>query len=312
MSNKTAKGGLGKGLSGMKAFDVDTTAATSSLYRSPGKVKTAPNEPKVVASMAGDIAMIPIGHIERNADQPRTDFDDGSLKALASSIEELGIIQPITVRRLSALKYQIISGERRFRASQMAGLDKIPAYIRTANDQQLLEMGLVENVQREDLHPIEIASSYKRLCEECGLSHDEIGKLVGKSRSSVSNQLRLLELPEEIQLQLGEKNITQGHAKALLSLKGNKLKQIKVMNIIIAQNLSVREAEELCSKDSGRSKVSSKKSLTPLTGDEEQAIFDLKNRFSKTIKIKRMGNSGGRIELHYKNQEELLELLDKL
>ena len=311
MSGKSSKGGLGKGLSGMRAFEVDTTAASSKLFRSPDKKTTAPNEPKIVASMAGDIALIPIGHIEPNISQPRTDFDEDSIKALAKSIEELGIIQPITVRRLSALKYQIISGERRFRASQHAGLSEIPAYIRTADDKQLLEMGLVENVQREDLHPIEIATSYKRLQEECELSQDEIAKLVGKGRSSISNQFRLLELPEEIQLQLGNKIISQGHAKALLSIKGNKPKQIKVMNIIIAQGLSVREAEELCSKDSGRNKLNAKKAKTPLSNEEEHAIEQLRIRFGK-VAIKRVGNEGGKVELHYKNQEELLKLMSKL
>lgn len=311
MSKKSAKGGLGKGLSEMRDFG-DNSLSSNSLYRSPSKVKSAPNEPKIVASMAGDIAMIPIGHIEPNKGQPRTDFDEVSLKHLAESIQELGIIQPITVRRLSALKYQIISGERRFRASQIAGLDEIPAYIRTANDQQLLEMGLVENVQREDLHPIEIASSYKRLQEECNLSHSEISKLVGKSRPSISNQLRLLDLPEEVQLQLGEKNISQGHAKALLSIKGDKSKQIRVMNIIITQNLSVREAEELCSRDSGKSGIKSKKITTSLSPDEEQAIDELRIRFSQKVKIKKTTKGGGRIEFHYNTSEELMELLSKL
>lgn len=311
MSNKSSKGGLGKGLSGMRAFNVDTTTASSKLFRSPDKQETSPNKPQIVASMAGDIALIPIGHIEPNKGQPRTDFDKASIKALAKSIEELGIIQPITVRRLSALKYQIISGERRFRASQYAGLIEIPAYIRSANDKQLLEMGLVENVQREDLHPVEIATSYKRLQEECDLSHDEISKLVGKGRSSISNQLRLLELPEEIQLELGNKSITQGHAKALLSIKGNKSKQLKVMNIIIAQELSVREAEELCSKDSGKSRLKSKKAKTALNNEEINAIDTLRLRYGK-VNIKRVGDDGGKVELHYYNQEELLELLSKL
>ena len=181
---------------------------SNSLFRKTAEKPSDPslaNSPKIVAQMAGDIAMIPIGQINLTR-ITRQLFYDEDIKSLALSIKDLGIIQPITVRKLSALKYQIISGERRFRASQIAGLEMLPAYIREADDQRLLEMALVENVQREDLHPIEVATSYKRLKDECNLTDEAIGKIVGKSRSSVTNQLRYLELPEEIKIALVQRN----------------------------------------------------------------------------------------------------------
>jgi ParB family chromosome partitioning protein len=272
------------------------------------------NEPRIVARMAGDIAMIPIGDIEPNREQPRTEFDERALKSLALSIEELGIIQPITVRKTRALKYQIISGERRFRASQRAGLEEIPAYIRIADDQQLLEMALVENVQREDLHPIEIATSFQRLINECQLSHEAISKLVGKARASISNQLRLLDLPEEVKIELARKTLSQGHAKALLSIANNPKRQILIMNIVITQKLSVRQTEELCKKDGGRKalKRPAFNSGLTLTPDDEQAISNLRLRYAGGVKLKKDGAMGGRIEFQFKNPEELEQLLDKL
>jgi ParB family chromosome partitioning protein len=319
MSKAKASGGLGKGLSDMSHFQDHSAVnegVTNPLFR---KVETPvvsihKNSPRIVARMAGDIAMIPIGDIEPNREQPRTEFDKEALKCLASSIRELGIIQPITVRKTRALKYQIISGERRFRASQQAGLDEIPAYIRVADDRQLLEMALVENVQREDLHPIEIATSYQRLIDECKLSHDGISRLVGKARASVSNQLRLLDLPEEVKIELARKALSQGHAKALLSISNNPERQILIMNIVITQKLSVRQTEELCKKDGGRKSLkrpATKVGLT-LSPDEEQAISNLRLRYAGGVKIKKDGHKGGRLEFHFKDSQELEQLLEKL
>ena len=185
--SKTSKG-LGRGLTDMPHYQDHYSSGTKQKHPLIRNIDTSEidqpaKSPRIIGKMAGDIALIPIGQIIPNKDQPRTEFDKKALRKLASSIEELGIIQPITVRKLSALKYQIISGERRFRASQLAGLESLPAYIREADDTKLLEMALVENVQREDLHPIEVATSYNRLIQECNLSHEELVNLVGKSRS---------------------------------------------------------------------------------------------------------------------------------
>ena len=318
MANPKAKGGLGTGLGNMPSFknhvDSGKGLKPNSLFNNVDPKPSDPsvaNSPKIVAKMAGDIAMIPIGQIVVNKNQPRTDFDTKALKKLAESIAELGIIQPITVRKLSALKYQIISGERRFRASQQAGLEELPAYIREADDRKLLEMGLVDNVQREDLHPIEIATSYRRLKDECGLKDDDIGKLVGKSRSSITNQMRLLELSEEIQIALVKRDISQGHAKSLLSLSDNPDQQMILFGLIKDENLSVRMAEEMARK-AKRKKKRKKAVKYELTGDEEQAITSLNIRFNDKIKLHKTSSSSGKIEIKYNSEDELERFLNEL
>ena len=187
---------------------------------------------------------IPIAEIEVNPYQPRTDFDEVALKELAESIKVQGIIQPITVRKLSEKQYQIIAGERRFQASKMAGLEKLPAYIRIADDQQMLEMAIIENIQREDLNAIEIALSYKRLMSECDLKQEEMADRVGKNRSTVTNYLRLLKLPPDIQAAIRDKNLSMGHARALISID-NVEAQLEIFKRILKDDLSVRKVEEL-------------------------------------------------------------------
>ena len=187
---------------------------------------------------------ISISRIETNPFQPRNKFDEETLQELAVSIKELGIIQPITVRKLSFDKYQLISGERRLRASEIAGLTKIPAYIRIANDQQMLEMALVENIQRENLNPIEVALSFKRLIQECNLTQEACSERVGKKRSTIANFLRLLKLPEEIQSGLQMQKISMGHARALINVS-NKQKQINLYHDAVANGISVRELEQM-------------------------------------------------------------------
>ena len=327
MSNKVkSKGGLGRGINdirdyrdfshGMKSKLVEMTRELD-IEKEPVKHDKYV-KPRYIGQMAGNIAMIPIGNILRNKAQPRENFDKKPLKSLEDSIKELGIIQPITVRKISALKYQIISGERRFRAAQAAGLDEIPSYIRDADDKQLLEMALVENVQRQDLHPIEISTSYKRLIEECELTHEQISKIVGQSRSSITNSLRLLDLPEEIKIELAKRTLSKGHAKALLSISSNPERQILIMNLAISQKFSVRETEALCQKDGGKSRLQ-KKSIhrfRNLCEDEIQALDGLRLRFGAKIKLKPItgekSDTSGRIELHYNNIEDLEKLLDKL
>ena len=316
-----SSGGLGRGIGDMSHFkDYSSSEKNNPLETSKSKekearqIQTKIRNPRTSSKTTGDIALIPIGFIQPNKDQPRRTFDKSALDSLVSSIKELGIIQPITVRKISAIKYQIISGERRFRASQQAGLEEIPVFIRLANDQQLLKMALVENVQREDLHPIEIASTYQRLQDKCGLSHREIGTLVGKARASVSNQLRLLELPEEVKMELAKKTLSQGHAKALLSIANNPERQILIMNLAISQKFSVRQTEELCKKDGGRKKLlhKSRPLIPALTDDEIQDVDTLRIRYPEGVSLKKDSVGGGRVEFHFKTKTQLQDLLDKL
>ena len=316
MSKSKASKGLGRGLTDMPHYQEHYNSGTKqkhALFRSPDELEgnnSSKSSPRIIGKMAGDIALIPIGQIQPNPDQPRKKPNKKALQKLAASIEELGIIQPITVRKLSALKYQIISGERRFRASQIAGLEELPAYIREADDQKLLEMALVENVQREDLHPIEIASSYQRLIAECNLSHEELGILVGKSRPSISNQLRLLELPEEIQIALVTKDISQGHAKALLAMADDPEQQMILFSLIKDENISVRLAEEMSRK--GKRNNKRKKPNYFLSDDQAQALDSINLRFAQKVKLIKTSNNSGKIEIRFNSNEELESFLDKL
>ncbi len=194
--------------------------------------------------VAGAIANLPIGKIENNPFQPREDFDESALAELAQSILEQGIIQPLTVRKMGYDKYQLISGERRLRASKIAGIESLPCYIRVANDEQMLEWALIENIQRENLNAIEIAISYNRLIEECSLTQDELSKRVGKNRTTVTNYLRLLKLPAEIQAALRDGSISMGHARTLVNVE-DQAKQLIITRKIISDELSVRDVEKL-------------------------------------------------------------------
>ena len=192
----------------------------------------------------GSIALLKIENIEVNPFNPRTHFESDALEELSESIKAHGIIQPLTVRKLGRDKYQLISGERRFRASQLAGLEEVPAYIRIANDQSMLEMALVENIQREDLNAIEVALSYQRLLDECSLTQDQLSQKLSKSRSSITNHIRLLKLPADIQAGVRDNLITMGHARALVSA-GDEALQISIFNQILLDSLSVRDVEIL-------------------------------------------------------------------
>ncbi|MDF1673931.1 MAG: ParB/RepB/Spo0J family partition protein, partial [Vicingaceae bacterium] len=205
---------------------------------------TQGNSEKKEDNVVGSVSSILIENIEANPFQPRTQFEKDALLELSNSIKELGIIQPVTVRKLGYGKYQLISGERRFRASQVAGLKEIPAFIRIANDQEMLEMALVENIQRQDLDAIEIAFSYQKLIEECNLTQEQMSDRVGKKRSTVANYLRLLKLPAEIQLSIRTKDISMGHARAIVNIDDEK-KQLAISRRVIKEGLSVRQVEEI-------------------------------------------------------------------
>ncbi|MBL4624711.1 MAG: ParB/RepB/Spo0J family partition protein [Flavobacteriales bacterium] len=253
----------------------------------------------------GSVAMLPISQIEANPFQPRTKFEKEALTELANSIQEHGIIQPITLRKLGYDKYQIISGERRFRASQAAGLKEIPAYIRVANDQAMLEMALVENIQRRELDAIEIAISYKRLLDECDLTQDALSQKVSKSRSSVTNHLRLLKLPVEVQLAVRDGAISMGHARALIGLEQKK--QLTIFKKILADSLSVRQVEELVRG------VDQKKSIQPkkasgwgeLSFEQQKLREDLSDMFGNKITIKKDDSGKGKLEIPFNSDEDL-------
>jgi ParB family chromosome partitioning protein len=258
--------------------------------------------------VVGSIAIIKIKDIETNPFQPRTNFEEIALQELSDSIKQHGIIQPITVRKLGYDKYQLISGERRFRASQLAQLTDIPAYIRVANDQAMLEMGLIENIQREDLDPIEISLSYKRLIDECNITQEQLGEKVNKQRSTVTNFLRLLKLPAVIQKAVRDKDITMGHARALLSIE-NEDKQLAIYAMAVENELSVRQIEELARGEKLQFKPKTTRVEKPLTIEDKQIAKKLEKIFSKSFDYKRNPKGTGSITLSFSNDTELQHIL---
>ncbi len=258
---------------------------------------------------------IDINKIKANPFQPRTSFDKEALQELSDSIKELGIIQPLTVRSIDG-EYQLIAGERRLRAAKLAGLNKVPAYIRTADDQGMLEMALVENIQREDLDAIEVAISYQRLIDECSLTHDTLSERVGKKRATVTNYLRLLKLPAEIQLGIRERKLTMGHARAILPLESAEL-QLTAYNKILEQALSVRKIEELVRKlgqqpkaTDGTDEVAEKK--LEVSEEPNRLENKLQEIFGWGVQVKQGKGGSGKIVISYRTQGELEELMERM
>ncbi|UII26450.1 ParB/RepB/Spo0J family partition protein [Fulvivirga maritima] len=290
------RNGLGRGL-GALLEDSPAREGKETSFDSPSNV--------------GSINEINIDFIETNPFQPRTHFDQTALEELSESIKVQGIIQPITVRKLSTDKYQLISGERRFQASKLAGLGKIPAYVRTADDQQMLEMALIENIQRENLNAIEIALSYQRLLTECELKQEQLGDRVGKNRTTVNNYLRLLKLPPDIQAALRDKRISMGHARALITIENVDL-QLDIFKKIINEDLSVRKVEELVRQSlSGKTKNKETKE-EPENGKEiVQLQSKLTSHFGTRVKVKSDGNKG-EIKIPFVSVDDLNRILDIL
>jgi len=257
----------------------------------------------------GSVNEIKLAEIEVNPFQPRTDFDLQALTELADSIKLQGLIQPITVRRLNAHSYQLISGERRFRASKLAGLTQIPAYVRTANDQQMLEMALIENIQRENLNAIEVALSFQRMIEECSLKQEELGERVSKNRSTVTNYLRLLRLPPAIQASIRDGQITMGHAKALVTIDDS-TQQIYLHQHIIKQGLSVRKAEELARDMQRAPQKKEGKQPEPVSFQIQKIQDDLASKFSSRVKLKIGGQGKGTIEIPFLSESDLTRILE--
>ena len=263
-----------------------------------------------------NVSEILIDDIEINPFQPRTNFVQEKIYELTESIRELGIIQPITVRKLGYNKYQLISGERRLRASKELNLKKIPCYIRIANDEQMLEMALVENIQRENLNPIEIALSFKRLIDECKLTQEECGSKLGKKRSTITNFLRLLKLPIEIQDALKREKISVGHARALINIK-NKNNQLNIFYDIIENGFSVREVEQIA-KDFSDVNYNYKAKSRKITSEDiipftlQKKLFDLSKDLNVEIKLKRNKKGNGKIIIPFSDDDKLDEIFNKI
>lgn len=299
----TKRNALGKGLSAL--LENANTDITTTKLEGEGRV-------------VGSVSSIEISKIETNPFQPRTQFDEDALNELAGSIKEHGIIQPITVRKLGYDKYQLISGERRFRASQIAGLISVPAYIRIANDQAMLEMALVENIQRENLDAIEVAISYKRLIDECSLTQEQLSQKVSKQRSTITNYLRLLKLPVEIQLAIRNSDISMGHARALINIE-NADKQLDIYNQIVANDLSVRDVEDLArglkvesTSASKTTTVAKKADKANLSFEQKQIVDDLRAVFNTKVQISKESSGKGKIVIPFRSDNDLKRILDLL
>ncbi len=293
--------GLGKGL--------------GALLGDSGNAATGSNEAQAlpVFGQVSGIKTIPLSSIETNPFQPRTHFDKEALNELAESIRVQGIIQPVTVRQLSENRYQLISGERRFQASAIAGLDEIPAYIRKANDQQMLEMAIIENIQRENLNALEIAFSYQRLMAECNLKQEELGERVGKKRATVNNYLRLLKLPPEIQAGIRDGLVSMGHARALINVPFIE-NQLALFHKIIREQWSVRQVEDAVRKIAeGEPDPTPAKSTK---GPESSALEALKQRltthFGTRVQLKSGAGEKGEIRIPFLSHDDLNRILDLL
>jgi ParB family chromosome partitioning protein len=302
MSKKKA---LGRGLSALLS---DSPEDDKLEVEIPIGVST----PAVAEPKKSGIDEIPIEEIEVNPFQPRTHFDQDALLELSESIAVHGIIQPITVRRLAPNQYQLISGERRFQASKLAGLKTIPAYIRSADDQQMLEMALIENIQRENLNAIEIALSYQRLISECNLKQEELGDRVGKNRATVTNYLRLLKLPPDIQIAVRDNKLSMGHARAIINVE-NPDQQLYIFKKTVNDELSVRKVEELVREVANKRTESSPTTTSTPSASKEitQLQSSLSSHFGTRVVIRSDGKKG-EIKIPFLSVEDLNRILDIL
>ena len=291
MSLQNKKRGLGRGLDAiLQSPETDITSSDiSGNY------------------MAGAVAELNIDFIEANPFQPRTDFDETALNELAESIKIQGVIQPVTVRKMGRDKYQLISGERRLRASKMAGLKTIPVFIRVANDEQMLEMALIENTHREGLNAIEIALSYQRLIEECNITQEQLSEKVGKDRSTVTNFLRLLKLPPEVQVALRDGFISMSQARAIINID-DKAKQLIILKEIIDKDLSVRQVEELV-RSLNTKNIKTKKQKDVLPEAFIYKVDSLSKSLNTKVKINRNSKGKGTLTINFKNDEDFERLI---
>tara|TARA_A100001011_G_scaffold309842_1_gene326160 strand:+ start:818 stop:1708 length:891 start_codon:yes stop_codon:yes gene_type:complete len=262
---------------------------------------------KDTTNIIGSIVNLPVSNIKTNPSQPRSNFNEESLKELSVSIGELGIIQPITVRKMKADEYQLISGERRLKATLLAGIGEIPAYIRLANDSELLEMALVENIQREDLDPIEIALSYQRLLVEINLTQEKLSERIGKKRSTIANYIRLLKLDPIIQTGIRDKFVSMGHGRALINISDLNV-QVKLYKKIIKKGLSVRQVEKLVQEI----KSPNEKSYNYSSPFLNQSAIELEEIFETTVSVISNDNGKGYMKILFDSQEKLQDILNKI
>ena len=292
MAKSNRKQVLGRGLSALLNDPKDSD-----------KTILEKNSPKSITS----IVNLPVSRIKTNPSQPRSNFNEESLKELSISIAELGIIQPITVRKMKADEYQLISGERRLKATILAGIDKIPAYVRLANDSELLEMALVENIQREDLDPIEIALSYQRLLVEINLTQEQLSDRIGKKRSTIANYIRLLKLDPIIQTGIRDKFVSMGHGRALINISDLNV-QVKLYKKIIKKGLSVRQVEKLVQEI----KNPNEKSYNYSSPFLKQSAIELEEIFETSVSVISNDNGKGYMKILFDSQEKLQDILNKI
>lgn len=293
-------------------------AKKNALGRGLGALIEDASVPKEIVEAVEASNEIELSQIDVNPFQPRQNFDEEALNELADSIKQLGIIQPLTLRRLSNGRYQIIAGERRFRAAKIAGLTIVPAFIRNADDQGMLELALVENIQRADLNAIEVAISYQRLIDECSLTQENLGDRVGKKRATVTNYLRLLKLPAEIQLGIRNDKLSMGHARTLVTIDDIK-KQLEIYNRVVEEGLSVREVEEIVRninnpqpESNVTPKVKTKDSETKQSPEYEDLRHHLSKHFKSPVEFKRSPKGDGKIIISFKSDEDLERILSVL
>lgn len=291
MAIKQKSGGLGRGL-GSILPDIDLES---------------------VKPVADTISMVPVAKVTANPFQPRKEFDQETLDELAQSIRQQGVITPITVRRMPDDTYQLIAGERRLRASQQAGLKEVPAYVRAASDNQMMEMALVENIQRENLNAMEVALAYRSLIEECRLTHEELSEKMGKNRSTITNYLRLLNLPAETQLALSNDLISMAHARALINVEDIN-RHLEILHAIIDRHLSVHETEQLAKADKAKPKTVTPQKRGALPEVHQAAQSRLRERLQSTVEIKRSQRGKGTLTIVFNNDadfERIMKLLEK-
>jgi ParB family chromosome partitioning protein len=294
-TNKSTKKVLGRGLDAiLSSPDTDITSKDiSGNY------------------VAGAIAELDVDKIDANPFQPRTDFDEEMLRELTESIKSQGIIQPVTVRKMGRGHFQLIAGERRLKASKMAGLETIPAFIRVANDEQMLEMALIENIHRQNLNAIEVAISYKRLINECDLTQEKLSEKVGKNRTTITNFLRLLKLPPEIQIALRDGSISMGHARALLPVEEEATK-LRLLKHILDEGLSVRQVEQVVRQMSNPESQKKKRKSTELPEKYRKISSELSHMLNAKVSLKRNNKGAGSIVISFKDDEELAHMVSVL
>jgi ParB family transcriptional regulator, chromosome partitioning protein len=294
MSKNDPRKALGKGLHSLLP---PRPAGAAPAFQTPAQ----PEQP-----VDGNVTWLPVDHIKPNPNQPRREFDPVAMMELTQSIERDGIIQPIIVRRIATDEYQIIAGERRWRAARSAGLSKIPAIPRTADDQKVLELAIVENIQREDLNPIELAMAFHRMAGELGLSHDQIGEKTGKDRATVTNTIRLLQLPEDLQQLIAARKLSPGHARALLKIQDDKT-QREMAERCIREGWSVRQAEEYTrpTKSGTPGDAKSRPEPAPIDPNVKAAVGEIERKLGTRVRIIEKGRDKGLIEIEYYSTDDL-------